>query len=88
MKKFHELQNKAFWDLYFKSFYLSLLLGFLIKCKNFFKNDLKNNKIMNVYAVHGSAIVFSKHFFMKGGIIDSKFRLFCEELSTAEISKK
>ena len=88
MKNSINYKTKLFWDLYFKSFYLSLLLGFLIKCKNFFNKDIKNNKIMNVYAVHGSAIVFSKHFFMKGGIIDSKFRLFCEELSTAEISKK
>ena len=40
-----------------------------------------------VYAVHGSAILFSK-FFLKNGFIDPEFRLFSEELTTAEIAKK
>ena len=48
----------------------------------------KIKETKKVYAVHGSMIFFSKKYFLKGGIIDDGFKLYCEELSTAEISKK
>ena len=59
----------------------------LKKFKSKKKNDLINNS-QEVYAVHGSAILFSKFFFKKNGFIDPEFRLFGEELTTAEIAKK
>ena len=46
------------------------------------------DKLSPVYAVHGSAIIFSKHFFKAGGKIDKNFKLYCEELSNAEIASK
>ena len=77
-----------FWNLYFKSYIISRLLNFLLKkFKLKKKNDLINNS-KEVYAVHGSAILFSKFFFKKNGFIDPEFRLFGEELTTAEIAKK
>ncbi len=88
MKNSMSVGKKLFWDLFFKSFYLSLLISFFLKFKNFFKKNILLNKITKVYAVHGSAIIFSKHFFEKGGALDSNFKLFCEELTTAEISRK
>lgn len=88
MKNSMDIRKKLFWNLFFKSFYLSLFMGYLLKFKNFFNKNISNDKITKVYAVHGSAILFSNHFFKMGGELDSNFKLFCEELTTAEISKK
>jgi len=41
-----------------------------------------------IYAPHGACIIFSPEFFKKGGYIDTGFKMFGEELSTAEIAKK
>ncbi len=77
-----------FWDFYYKSYLLSRVLNFLIIVKNFFKNKNKYEKASKVYAAHGSFIIFSDTFFNKGGFLDNNFKLFCEELSNAEIAKK
>jgi len=39
-----------------------------------------------IYAPHGSFMIFSKHFFTGGGWIDDNFKLYGEEISTAEIA--
>ena len=39
-----------------------------------------------IYAPHGSLMIFSKHFFTRGGWIDDNFKLYGEEISTAEIA--
>lgn len=82
-------QQKFFWKIYFKSFYFSLILNTISFCKNFFKkNNYSQNENLEVYAVHGSAIIFSKFFFEMGGQIDSNFKLYAEEITTAEIAKR
>ena len=79
---------KLYWKLYFKSFWISLVFNFLNKIKVFYKKEIIDDSINQVYAIHGSIMIFSKTFFLKGGYLDSKFNLFCEELTTAEITKK
>jgi len=41
-----------------------------------------------IYAPHGSCIIFSKKYFNSGGYLDDNFKMYGEELSTAEIAKK
>ena len=76
-----------YWNLFFKSYYISIFLKVFKSFKNF-KSNHNNQKTQEVYAIHGSAMIFSKYFFDSGGWLDDNFKLFCEELSTAEISKK
>lgn len=84
--------EKFYWKLFFKSYYFSKLLIFFSFLKNKFfnsKKKLKNQiKHKKVYAVHGSAIIFSNNFFKKKGILDNNFKLYAEEITTAEIAKK
>jgi len=77
-----------FWNVYFKSYYLSLIINFFKKIFYLPKKATSSNELVSVYAVHGSAIIFSKYFFKAGGTIDNKFKLYCEELSNAEIASK
>ena len=39
-----------------------------------------------IYAPHGSLMIFSKHYFNRGGWIDDNFKLYGEEITTAEIA--
>ncbi len=76
-----------YWNIYFQSYYISIFLNFL----KTFKLNLNKSNINNfsqVYAIHGSAMIFSNFFFHQGGWLDDNFDLYCEELSTAEIAKK
>jgi GT2 family glycosyltransferase len=41
-----------------------------------------------IYAPQGSFIIFSNNYFLRGGYIDNNFKLFGEEISTAEIALK
>lgn len=80
-----------FWNFYFLSFLISKIMILLKKMIEWF--ILKKSKNINgsnekVYAIHGSAILFSKDFFMKGGYLDVNFEMYGEELSLAEIAKK
>tara|TARA_Y100000591_G_C21848444_1_gene710088 strand:- start:1474 stop:2289 length:816 start_codon:yes stop_codon:yes gene_type:complete len=77
-----------FWNIYYKSFYMSRIFNFLLMIRKIFSKKKVVNSIQKVYAIHGSAMLISKVFFKKGGILDSDFQLFCEELSMAEISRK
>ncbi len=80
--------RRFYWYVYFRSFYFSILLRFFSNIKGSMNLYKAQEEIKKVYAVHGSAIIFSNFFFKKGGKLDTGFKMFCEELTTAEISKK
>ena len=81
--------------LYYNIFFINSASGlFIYKVRTMLKNIFNiysNKKIikpMEIYAPHGSFIIFSKTFFSNGGWIDSNFEMFAEELTTAEIVKR
>tara|TARA_Y100000590_G_C15695359_1_gene1004932 strand:+ start:1408 stop:2232 length:825 start_codon:yes stop_codon:yes gene_type:complete len=83
--------QSIYWKLYFFSYPLSRFLLIIKKLFTFRFLLIKSEKIKNnkqVYAVHGSAILFSNHFFISGGWLDSNFQMYGEELTVAEIAKK
>ena len=80
--------QRIYWNLYFSSFYISEILNFLRNIKLFQKTRFYPDLKKEVYAVHGSMMIFSKLFFLKGGYLDTQFKMYCEEMSTAEIVKK
>ena len=80
-----------YWNLYFISYPFSVILLVIKKIISFFSliNKSKNIKrVKKVYAVHGSAILLSNHFFNAGGWLDDNFEMYGEELTLAEIAKK
>tara|TARA_Y100000590_G_scaffold346139_1_gene396242 strand:- start:2532 stop:3356 length:825 start_codon:yes stop_codon:yes gene_type:complete len=83
--------QSIYWKLYFISYSLSRFLLNIRKLIAFFTLRKKSNNINKnraVYAVHGSAILFSNYFFKKGGWFDDNFEMYAEELTVAEIAKK
>ena len=48
---------------------------------------MKNSSNYQIYAGHGSCIIFNKDFFSNGDILDTGFTMYGEEISTAEIAK-
>lgn len=83
--------QRFFWRCYFFSYPLSIILLMIKKLLDFFilkSNQEKISTNKSVYAVHGSAIFFSNHFFNMGGWFDENFELYGEELTVAEIAKK
>ena len=81
-------RKNLFWNIYFKSYYLSLIINSLRNIFHIDKRKKNVDKLSPVYAVHGSAIIFLSHFFKAGGKIDKNFKLYCEEFSNAEIASK
>ncbi len=80
-----------YWNLYFISYPFSVILLGIKKIISFFSliNKSKNIKrVKEVYAIHGSAILLSNHFFNAGGWLDDNFEMYGEELTLAEIAKK
>ncbi|MBH10716.1 MAG: hypothetical protein CMG74_10285 [Candidatus Marinimicrobia bacterium] len=83
--------DRLYWNLYFISFSFSRLMLFI---KNFlrafrFRLNKKNiSRKRQIYAAHGSAIIFSSSFFLNGGYFDDNFEMYGEELTIAEIAKK
>ena len=82
------------YDLYYSLYYLNFFtskivhkIGRLIRMIN---NQSKIKKSLNcqIYAGHGSCMIFSKNFFSNGGFLDTGFSMYGEEISTAEIAKK
>ena len=69
-----------YWKIYFSSYYISILFSFLSKNKPKIFNTKQIDTLTKVYAVHGSAIIFSKFFFKKGGYIDDNFELFLRRI--------
>ena len=81
--------------LYYSIFFINSVTGlFIYKLRTMLNNIFNiysNKKIikpMEIYAPHGSFMIFSKIFFNNGGWIDSNFEMFAEELTTAEIVKR
>ena len=82
--------EKCFWWMYFKSYTLSLILLKLKSLRTLFLNKSKKHNQsfpQKVYAIHGSAILFSGEYFNRGGWLDDNFEMFGEEMSVAEIAK-
>ena len=82
--------KNLYWRVYYSSYALSILLSIINKfCKKFFIQlySEKEDKLKEVYAVHGAAILFSNYFFEKGGWLDNNFELFGEEITVAKIAK-
>ena len=81
--------------LYYSIIFLNPITGKLIHTirkmtqklfYNMFKKSLpKSGKI---YAPHGAFMIFSKHYFTKGGWIDDSCKLYGEEITIAEIAKR
>lgn len=83
--------QRFYWNLYFCSYYLSKILITMKNIVKIFDTRKQSENIMNnkeVYAVHGSVILFSSYFFQKGGWFDNNFKMYGEELTVAEIAKK
>ena len=82
--------EKLYYALVYLNKYFSLIIQFfgskVNKIRNSFHSNTKIEKV--IYAPHGACMVFSKHFFIKGGYLDTNFKMFGEEISTAEIAKK
>ena len=80
--------------LYYKMVYSNRLLGRITQkvgsVINKIWRDFKINHRLqrSIYAPHGACMIFSSEFFKKGGYIDVGFKMFGEELSTAEIAKQ
>jgi len=81
--------------LYYDIFFVNSASGlFIYQIRTFLKrifNIFSINKTMDareIYAPHGSFMIFSKLFFSNGGWIDTNFEMFAEELTTAEIVKR
>jgi GT2 family glycosyltransferase len=83
--------ERLYWDFYFISYYSSHFIRILtkwyklFKTKNLIKDQILPNK---VYAIHGSAMLFSSKFFRNGGWLDDSFELYGEEISVAKIAKE
>ncbi|MDP6401063.1 MAG: hypothetical protein QF622_06770 [Candidatus Marinimicrobia bacterium] len=84
-------KEHLFWNLFFMSFTGSKIL---MSVKQFIRKIFPEaptpipKNPTTVYAVHGSAILFSRRFFEVGGWLDDNFSLYGEELTVAEIAKR
>ena len=82
------------YDLYYSLYYLNFFtskivhkIGRLIRIINKL-SKIKKSLNCQIYAGHGSCMIFSKDFFSNGGFLDTGFSMYGEEISTAEIAKK
>ncbi len=67
---------------YVKSFLKLIFLKKLVKRKS------KVNPARNIYAPHGSCVIFNKNYFERGGTLDHISFLFGEEIFVGETAKK
>ncbi len=81
--------------LYYNIFFINSVSGlFIYQIRTFLKKIFyifsinKTIESREIYAPHGSFMIFSKLFFNNGGWIDTNFEMFAEELTTAEIVRK
>mgnify|MGYP000885229435 CR=1 FL=1 len=85
------LLYRIYFRLYVLNKWLSKLFHFVstILNKLFIKQQSQRggNKPREIYAPHGSCIIFSKRFFNNGGYLDTGFTMYGEEISTAEIAR-
>ena len=82
------------YDIYYSLYYLNFSTSKIVhKIGSLFTVIKKMSKIKNslncqIYAGHGSCMIFSKSFFSNGGYLETGFTMYGEEVSTGEISKK
>jgi len=76
--------------LFYANYYLARLIFLRKKIKglaNAVKSDAACGQPCRIYAPQGSFVIFSKNFFEKGGYLDTNFKIFNEELITAEVTR-
>ena len=78
-----------YYSLYYLNFFTSKIvhkIGHLIKLiKNL--SIINNSSVQQIYAPHGSCIIFNSIFFSDGGFLETDFTMYGEEVSTGEIAK-
>ena len=83
-----------YYEIYYKIYYHFFLTAKIVhkfgQLIQFIKKKMINNKLLTneIYAAHGSCIIFKNDFFIKGGYLETGFTMYGEEISTAEIAKK
>lgn len=80
-----------FWNLYFISYRLSIVMLNVKKIINLISlssKQISKEKKKKIYSIHGSAILLSSYFFKSGGWLDDDFDLYGEEISLSEIANK
>ena len=79
-----------YYSLYYLNFFTSIIFHKIGRLIKLIKIESKVNDSSNyqIYAGHGSCIIFSKEFFSNGGYLDNGFTMYGEEVSTAEIANK
>ncbi len=83
--------QKLFYRLYFLNYKTAKTVhkvGRVIKKILLMNTDYEENNEIDIYAPHGSCVIFSKRFFEMGGYLDDGFTLYGEELSVAEIARE
>ncbi len=82
------------YDIYYSLYYLNFStskiihkIGRLVKLTKPV-SKIKDSSIYQIYAGHGSCMIFNRRFFSSGGSLDTGFDMYGEEVSTAEIAKK
>jgi len=80
--------RRLFWNVYYKSYLLSLVIAWLRKKLVIKKVSREPLKSQAVYAVHGAFMIFTNSFFEKGCKIKDDFFLYAEEISSAEECRK
>lgn len=86
------------WKLYFSSYQLArlLLLAYwgrlrverLLARRRPALSARTNRVASRIYAPHGAWMIFSREYFRLGGKLDRSFRMYGEEITTAEIAKR
>ena len=79
-----------YYSIYYLNFFTSKIVHKIGRLIKLIKNSSKLNNSLNhqIYAAHGSCIIFNSRFFSDGGFLDTGFTMYGEEVSTAEIAEK
>lgn len=77
--------------LYWKIFYLHYVIARILYARKRLTRLLPRRPQVpserNIYAPQGACVIFSKEFFSLGGILDTNFDIFNEELAAAEAAR-
>ena len=82
--------EKLYYAILYTNHSFSRVVQYIGSIANRFRKKLRSAPQNGdlIYAPHGSCMIFSEEFFHRGGFIDTGFKMFGEEISTAEIAKK
>ncbi|MFQ5452999.1 MAG: glycosyltransferase family 2 protein [Candidatus Zixiibacteriota bacterium] len=83
-------------DLYYRLYYWNKYTAKTVhfmgrrikKLRQWLSTGIKPEDELKIYAPHGSFIIFSRHYFLQGGFLDTGFTFFGEEISVAEIARR